>query len=49
VFGKNPIPIVVKPKQEFKPEYDLFQNTPDQLELAKEIWDAIQHIYFKGV
>lgn len=46
VFGKNPVPLVVKPKQEFKPEYDLFQNTPEQRELAKEIWDAIQRIYF---
>ena len=46
VFGKNPIPLVVKPKQEFKPEYDLFQNTPDQVELVKEIWDSIQRIYF---
>lgn len=46
VFGNNPIPLVVKPKQEFKPEYDLFQNMPDQTELAKEIWNAIQRIYF---
>jgi hypothetical protein len=46
VFGKNPIPLVVKPKQEFKPEYDLFQNTPEQMELVKEIWNAIQQIYF---
>ena len=46
VFGKNPVPLVVKPKQAFKPEYDLFQNTPEQAELAKEIWDAIQRIYF---
>ena len=46
VFGKNPIPLVVKPKQVFKPEYDLFQNTPEQRELVKEIWDAIQRIYF---
>ncbi len=46
VFGKNPVPLVVKPKQEFKPEYDLFQNTPEQIEVVKEIWDAIQRIYF---
>ena len=46
VFGKNPIPLVVKPKQEFKPAYDLFQNTPEQIELVKEIWTAIQRIYF---
>lgn len=46
VFGKNPVPVVVKPKQEFKPSYDLFQNTPEQVELGKEIWDAIQRIYF---
>jgi hypothetical protein len=46
VFGKNPVPLVVKPKQAFKPEYDLFQNTPDQMELAKELWNAIQRIYF---
>lgn len=46
VFGNNPVPLVVKPKQEFKPEYDLFQNTPEQRELVKEIWDAIQRIYF---
>lgn len=46
VFGKNPIPLVVKPKQAFKPSYDLFQNTPEQVELVKEIWDAIQRIYF---
>ncbi|MDQ3276924.1 MAG: hypothetical protein M3Q06_01275 [Bacteroidota bacterium] len=46
VFGKNPIPLVVKPKQEFKPEYDLFQNTPEQVELGREIWNAIQRIYF---
>ena len=46
VFGKNPIPLVVKPKQDFKPEYDLFQNTPDQIDLVKEIWQAIQRIYF---
>ena len=46
VLGKNPVPLVVKPKQAFKPEYDLFQNTPEQAELAKEIWDAIQRIYF---
>jgi hypothetical protein len=46
VFGKNPIPIVVKPKQEFKAEYDFFQNTPEQLALVKEIWKAIQRTYF---
>ncbi|HEV7330246.1 MAG TPA: hypothetical protein VGN63_04340 [Flavisolibacter sp.] len=46
VFGKNPIPLVVKPKQEFKAEYDLFQNTPEQIELVREIWNAIQRIYF---
>lgn len=45
VFGKNPISIAIKPKQEFKPEYDLFQNTPEQIELSKEIWDAIQRRY----
>lgn len=46
VFGKNPVPLVVKPKQEFKAEYDLFQNTPEQIELVREIWNAIQRIYF---
>lgn len=46
VFGKNPVPLMIKPKQEFKAEYDLFQNTPEQRELVKEIWDAIQRIYF---
>ncbi len=46
VFGKNPIPVVVKPKQPFKPDYDFFQNTPDQLAIVKEIWAAIQRIYF---
>lgn len=46
VFGKNPIPLVVKPKQELKPEYDLFQNTPEQIELGTAVWNAIQKIYF---
>ena len=46
VFGQNPIPLVVKPKQGFKPEYDLFQNTPEQMELVQQIWDATQRIYF---
>ncbi|MBB1284538.1 hypothetical protein HRH25_09150 [Flavisolibacter sp. BT320] len=46
VFGKNPIPLVVKPKQELKPEYDLFQNTPEQIELGTKVWNAIQRIYF---
>jgi hypothetical protein len=46
VFGKNPIPLVVKPKQELKPEYDLFQNTPEQIELGTAVWNAIQRIYF---
>gem|GEM_PF-6367343 len=46
VFGKNPIPIAVKPKQEFKAEFDLFQNTPEQIELSKEIWNAIQRSYY---
>lgn len=46
VFGSNPVPLVVKPKQAFKAEYDFFQNTPEQRELVKEIWNAIQRIYF---
>jgi hypothetical protein len=46
VFGKNPISIAIKPKQEFKAEFDLFQNTPEQVALAKEIWQAIQKAYF---
>ena len=46
VFGKNPIPMPIKPKEEFKPEYDLFQNTPEQVELAKRIWHEIQRMYF---
>jgi hypothetical protein len=46
VFGKNPIPFAIKPKQEFKTEYDFFQNTPEQVELVKEIWYAIQREYF---
>jgi hypothetical protein len=46
VFGKNPIPIAIKPKQPFKPQYDLFQNKPEQIDLCKQIWDAIQQQYF---
>ena len=46
VFGRNPIPLVVKPKQAFKPDYDLFQNTPEQIELVQQIWQATQRIYF---
>jgi hypothetical protein len=47
VFGKNPIPLAVKPKQEFKAEYDFFQNTPEQVELVKAIWSLIQQNYFQ--
>lgn len=46
VFGKNPVPLAVKPKQTFKAEFDFFQNTPEQVELVKEIWAAIQQNYF---
>ena len=46
VFGKNPVSMAIKPKQAFKPEYDFFQNTPEQVELVKEIWAAIQQKYF---
>lgn len=46
VFGKNPVPLPVKPKQAFKADFDFFQNTPEQVELVRAIWAAIQQNYF---